>query len=387
MARRRGRRRRVETLRPLVKRKTRKLKEKAVESLTLSVEIFNRPSPTARTQGVLLSLQHGFEMLFKAVIWEDRKRISPTSVGKAYSFKECLGIVQGMGLLNENEAITAGTIDAHRDEVQHQGADVSEERLYLDAMSGLRLFDDILQRAFDERLSEDDAFAGRMLPVTANPPRELHLMTESDVKQVRELLQPPKRQRAEAYALLRTLIASEQVAQDPNAEVQTPNERELDRVAESLTEGAEWAAVFPGLARLSLAEDADMVYRIRIVKNAEDAVPVKVVKAGEEGAGDAVSILERDKHARYPFGLKALGEKSGVNQYEAQAVAHLLRFRDSEKTFLKFTVDKVTFQHYSHEALRQMRQAVEDERLPEAKAAYNEFQSQKRRAKVPPIAP
>jgi hypothetical protein len=58
-----------------VKRRTRRLRTTALESLTLAVEVFNRASPTARTQGVLLSLQHAFEMLFKAIIWEDRKTI------------------------------------------------------------------------------------------------------------------------------------------------------------------------------------------------------------------------------------------------------------------------------------------------------------------------
>lgn len=46
-----------------MKRRTRLLNSAATESLTLAVEVFNGPSPTARTQGVLLNLQHSFEML------------------------------------------------------------------------------------------------------------------------------------------------------------------------------------------------------------------------------------------------------------------------------------------------------------------------------------
>ena len=52
-------------------------------SLTLAVEVFNRPTPTARTQAVLLNLQHAFEMLFKAIIWQNRKRIGPKARGKS----------------------------------------------------------------------------------------------------------------------------------------------------------------------------------------------------------------------------------------------------------------------------------------------------------------
>jgi hypothetical protein len=41
---------------------------------------------------------------------------------------------------------------------------VTDERLYLDAASGLRLFDDILHRCFAERLADHPEFANRMLP-------------------------------------------------------------------------------------------------------------------------------------------------------------------------------------------------------------------------------
>lgn len=88
-----------------MKRRTRLLKHTAIESLALSVEVFNRPSPTARTQGVLLNLQHAFEMLFKAVVWEDRGSIEPKSGGHSHSFRTCLGILRGMGLLSEDEAV------------------------------------------------------------------------------------------------------------------------------------------------------------------------------------------------------------------------------------------------------------------------------------------
>jgi hypothetical protein len=63
---------------PSMKRRTRLLKQAALESVTLSIEVFNRPSATARTQGVLLNLQHSFEMLFKEAIElnvEDRARV------------------------------------------------------------------------------------------------------------------------------------------------------------------------------------------------------------------------------------------------------------------------------------------------------------------------
>jgi hypothetical protein len=365
-----------------MRRRTRKLKETAIESLTLAVEVFNRPSPTARTQGVLLNLQHAFEMLFKAVIWEDRKRIQPPGSGKSYSFKRCLGILGSMGLLNEDEKVTAATIDAHRDGVQHQGADVTEERLYVDAMSALRLFDELLHRAFGERLAANPMFAGRMLPIAANPPRELHVLTGSDVERVRELLQPSKHRRAEAYAFLRTLLVSERAANDPMADVEQPTEGQLDRVARQLQKTDDWTKVFPGLARLSLTEDEDVVYKLRIVKRGEEAAPVRVVKPGEPGAEDAASLLKVALHEQYPFGLKALAEKADLNQYEARAVVHLLRLKGRDDTYKEFRIDKVSFAHYSQQALREVREAVKAGRLQEARVAYSEYQRSRRKPRA-----
>ena len=275
-----------------MKRRTRLLKQTAMESLTLSVEVFNRPSATARTQGALLNLQHAFEMLLKAVIWEDRGSIQPTGAGgNSFSMRECLGIVRGMGKLSEDEVLVAATIAGHRDAVQHQGAAVSDDRLYLDTASGLRLFDDLLHNCFSERLADHPQFANRMLPVTTNPPREMHLLTTSDVQHVRELLKPPRRRHAEALALLRTLVVSEQVAVDPSAEVTHPTERQLERVAKKLQDPADWTTVLPGLARLSLHQDEGASYSLRIVKD-KSAAPVRIVRAGDEGAQDAVSILK-----------------------------------------------------------------------------------------------
>src|SRR5437870_3552945 len=100
-----------------MKRRTRLLKRTAMESLTLAVEVFNRPSPTARTQGVLLNLQHSFEMLLKAVVWEDRATIQPKGGGESHSLRYCLRILHGMGKLSGDEEIVAATIAGHRDAV------------------------------------------------------------------------------------------------------------------------------------------------------------------------------------------------------------------------------------------------------------------------------
>ena len=51
-----------------MKTEVRLLRARGIESLVLSIELFNRPSDAGRTHGVLILLDHAFEMLFKAAI-------------------------------------------------------------------------------------------------------------------------------------------------------------------------------------------------------------------------------------------------------------------------------------------------------------------------------
>lgn len=59
-------------------------------------------------------------------------------------------------------------------------------------------------------IADHPDFASRMLPVTAKPPQEMYLLTDGDVQQVRGLLGSKRHRQAEALALLRTLVVSEE---------------------------------------------------------------------------------------------------------------------------------------------------------------------------------
>ena len=73
-----------------VRRKTALLRKTALESLTLAVELFNRPSPVARDHSVLMLTAHAFEMLLKAAIYQDRGRIGDKGSGESYSLARCI---------------------------------------------------------------------------------------------------------------------------------------------------------------------------------------------------------------------------------------------------------------------------------------------------------
>ena len=53
---------------PRVKREVAELRTRAIDSLVLGIELFNRPHERGRVEAVLILLHHAFEMLLKAII-------------------------------------------------------------------------------------------------------------------------------------------------------------------------------------------------------------------------------------------------------------------------------------------------------------------------------
>ncbi len=53
----------------------------AVESMTLAVELFNRPNPVARGDAVVMMAAHAFEMLLKAIIFQKRGSVIDADTG------------------------------------------------------------------------------------------------------------------------------------------------------------------------------------------------------------------------------------------------------------------------------------------------------------------
>jgi len=163
------------------------------------------------------------------------------------------------------------------------------------------------------------------------------------------------------------------------AEVEHPTESQLETFASKLQTDSDWTKLLPGLAKLALEHDEGVTYSVRIVKKG-DVPGVKLVKPGEPGAEDAVSILRYNELDRYPFYLKDLQEKASVNQYEARALVHLLGIKTDDEGYKLFRMGKQDHARYSHQALKAIRDAKAAGRLPEAKQAYSEHLRTKREA-------
>ena len=76
-----------------MKRKTKKFLGKSINSLLLSIELFNRPYDSGRIEAVFIMLDHAFEMLIKAIIYEETGKIRERRDKYNYGFKKCVNIL------------------------------------------------------------------------------------------------------------------------------------------------------------------------------------------------------------------------------------------------------------------------------------------------------
>ena len=135
---------------PRVKREVAELRARAINSLVLGIELFNRPHEGGRAEAVLILLHHAFEMLLKAVI-KDRTGVVHAEGDKyTYGFDKCLEVMQNeLSTISADERITLSMLDALRDTTVHYFQEMSEDLLYVQAQAATTLFDGVLNKDSD----------------------------------------------------------------------------------------------------------------------------------------------------------------------------------------------------------------------------------------------
>ena len=201
---------------------------------------------------------------------------------------------------------------------------MSEEMLWLHMRGGITIFSRLLHKVFGQSLAE--LLPTRVIPVSANPPRDLSALVDTELKAVISLLAPKKRKAAEARARLRPLLSLDGAA---TGRLDQPTEAEVCRAEKALKGGALWESVLPGLASLQIAptgpgDDAQEV-SLRIGRDA-DGVPVRRVAPGEA----ALAYRDSNPFDEFGLGLSSFGKKLGISQYEGYALIHHLKLKDDE---------------------------------------------------------
>lgn len=333
----------------------RTLHGKALSSMRTAMTAFNSPHDDGRPTVVLLHLQHAFEMLLKAALNQGGAKVFDKKSGRSIGFEAAINqSCQLAGFkVTHDEAGTLRAIDALRDDEQHWFNDVSEGLLYLHARAAVTLFDELLFRAFKQRLA--DHLPNRVLPVSTEPPQDILALVDSEYANIAELLKPGRRARGEARAKIRTLLALEaHVAEDTKV-----SDSDVTRVEKGIKADKTRQQVFPKLNPLAAEISGEgLTVKVKIVKQA-DALPVRLVRDGGGGdVVDAAAVREVDLQKKFHWSPFDLADKLRILRPRATALrVHLGIDEDSDCLHI-FEFGSQKHPRYSDNALTRMRDAI-----------------------------
>jgi hypothetical protein len=339
-----------------LRRDTRRFKQRALSSLLLAIEMFNRPYNVGRTEAVLILLQHAFEMLLKASIYQERQTVSDSKISIAWGFDKCLGIARSdLNILNEDQAQTLSILDGLRDCATHNLIELTEQALYVHTQAAVTLFDQILSPAFGEHLA--DHMPTRVLPISTSPPKDMITFLDSEFTQIQELLSPGKRRRSEARCRLRHLAIMES---NLSSEGKQPTEQEVNRIIRRVKRGDTWRDIFPSVAGVHLETQWDgPIVSIRFTRKAE-AAPVRIVKEGAPDFEEATLVREVDLLDRYSMNLTSLAQNLDLTRPKTLALIRYLDLQTDSDCYREFRIGKAApYKRYSPKALEKISKALE----------------------------
>lgn len=361
-----------------MKRETRLLLQRAVDSLVVAIEHFNRSHDRGRPEATLILADHANEMLLKAAILEKGGRIRKRGAENTLGFEACVNLClldPKLKFLTIDEADSLRITNALRDGAQHHVILMSEQQLYIAVQSAATLFGDILERVFGRRLS--DYVPQRVLPISTVPPQDFPTMMETETELIRGLIQGSSRRGPEARARMRTLaLIDAALRQDPRH----PTDIELNQKLNQL-KGSDWTKVFPGAAALRLAVDGGgQPISLRISKT--QGIPVRLVKEGDETA-TAIAVRKVDLLSYFNISSTELAKRVGLSAPRALAVIRYLKLQDDEDCYRTFQMGKVAFRRYSPRAVQRVTEALPGLDLVKIWKEFGSY-AKPRKAKQPP---
>lgn len=339
-----------------MKKKPAILLDKALDSVLLAIEHFNRPWDRGRPEAVLILLDRAFELQLKAAILHKGGKIREPYARETIGFDKCIRKCltdAKVKCMEEEEALTMQIVNSLRDAAQHDVVELSEQELYMYSQAGVTVFRDFLKRVFGMALA--DHMPARVLPVSTNPPRDLHAMVDADFDEIKTLLKPGRRRQIEAKAKLKALAIVESSLEGVRSQ---PSELEVDRLARKVRDGAKWQDIFPGVASLRLSsEGVGIDVQLRITK--KEGEKVHLVPEGTPGAM-VVAVKRVNELDYYSLGLRDLAKKLGLGTNKALAVVKELNLQKDDECFREVTVGSQRFKRYSAKALDQAKKTLPD---------------------------
>ena len=362
-----------------MRRKARLLKEKAVNSLLLSIEQFNKPFDTGRVEAVLILLDHALEMLLKAAIVERGGKIHQKGVAQTIGFDKCLRIglnTEGVRFLTEEQVIALQSINSLRDAAQHYLLDVSEEQLYLQAQTGITVFKAVLKGVFSINIL--DVLPPRVLPISTIPPQEIEALYCNEIDSIKQLLAPGKRKRTEALSRLRPLAIMDRSIRGESIQ---PSNAELNRIANRISDEEAWDSIFTGVSSFNFTTRGyGPDFEIHWTK--KEGIPIHAVPEGTPGA-PVVATKRVNELDFYNMCLTQLKEHLGLNQPRCLALIWHLDIQSDDDCFKEIVIGKTRHKRYSQKALKKLQSELPNLDVGGIWEQYCQHQLAQKKAKYP----
>lgn len=341
-----------------MKKEVKALKAKSQDSLLLSVDHFNRVADLGRPEAVLLLLDRALELLLKASISHKGMTIRERRNSNTIGFDACVrrALSGEAAFISEDQAIGLQALNGLRDAAQHYLLDISEEHLYMQAMTGVTLYRDLLRDVFGEELTK--VLPKRALPLSTVVPTDVHTLFETEAREVVKLLQPGLRRHGEVVARMRAITILDQNIQGEKSQ---PSDRELLKLAKQLADGKAWEDVFPGAAAINLTtEGTGPELSLRLSK--KEGMNVRLVPEGTPDAS-VIGVKRVNELDFYSLDHRALAKKVGLTPPKLTAVVRVYSMQDDPDVFKEICVGKVVFKRYSPKAISRVREILSGESI------------------------
>lgn len=357
-----------------MKNEVKRLKEKALNSLLLCVEHFNRPWDTGRDDAVLILMGHACEMLLKAGILHRGGEIRRATDNETIGFEACVNKAlsdSAIKFLSENHAVTLRIIGGLRNSAQHYYRDIREELLYICTHDGVDVFRHVFHVVFKEDLK--NAMPDRVLPISTVAPKDILALFSEEIEEIKGIINSESRRKSPALSKLRNLDIVENAL---TGKQKFMNDRELKKTCQKIGAGNDWTEMFPGIANIRVSSDAQQIVQLKWSN--KEGVPVRKAKEGEQGALLVTQHLS--KFQTHPFGLRPLARKLEMSEFRALALIHHLKIQDEPKYFvIEHTPGKkMAFKLYSAAALNMLREYAKTVDWDDVLDKYQKHQRRKK---------
>jgi hypothetical protein len=318
----------------------------------LGIELFNRPQEEGRTDGVLFCLDHAFEMLLKAVLFEKTGRIRGPREKKNYGFDKCLNLCQfSHKIVDSDEALILRNLNGFRDAAVHDILEISEGLFYGHAQSAIQIFAAILKKVFNKDLAK--TLPRRVLPIATVVPGDITTIISEDMDALKKLLVKGKRQEDSAEARLRAYMVIESNIRETQG--LSPSATTLGKTIKNLKAG-EWKSVLPMVAGLVQSTSGGIPISLHISKH--DGFPVRI----DPKAPTAIAFRYVKPEDKYPYLTGELAKKLGTSPARVVALVKLFQMKGNDEYHISIRVSSTgQVQRYSEKAREVIAAAIAKE--------------------------